>query len=445
MPEVLKFMTFAIFLQEKGITVESFEEKSAEDKLPLLKEHGEAVEAYINSLTDDLKGKMSKEEIERIQKEQADVHSREMKELREAMSAQGVAIKQMLDNMKGQGPAAKSATAQIKSWIEENAKEIKAIKDANHGVIEFTPKAPAIHTTASASNPDGIPEITGVQMAAPGNVNLRAAIVDGLVSTWDTNLAAYPYTDTLPKEGDFDWVGENELKPLMDLQIETRYAEPHKIAAHMKVTDEAVTDIPGLQSIAVNFLRAKHDLKRQNGILFGTGVGNEPTGATTYGRLFVAGGMANQVTNPNFMDVVNACITDIWTTHNYVDEMNYMANLVMINPIDFYVQLVSAKDDNGLPLYPTASLFNRVTIGGVTIIPEETMPAGKIFVSDMSKYNVTNYVPYTVRIGWVNDDFIHNRFCIVGESRLHAFVKKLDEQAFIYDDIAVVEAAITKP
>ena len=104
--------------------------------------------------------------------------------------------------------------------------------------------------------------------------------------------------------------------------------------------------------------------------------------------------MANAVVKPNFMDVVNACITDIGTTHNYQDEMPYMANLVMINPIDFYIQLVSAKDERGLPLYPTASLFNRVVIGGVTIIPEETIPAGKIFVSDMSKYNTTDYVGY---------------------------------------------------
>ena len=79
----------------------------------------------------------------------------------------------------------------------------------------------------------------------------------------------------------------------------------------------------------------------------------------------------------------------------------------------------------------------------MTIIPERSIPAGKIFVADMSKYNTTNYVGYTVKIGWVNDDFIKNQFVILGESRFHAFVKKLDEQAFIYDDIATIKAAIT--
>ena len=45
----------------------------------------------------------------------------------------------------------------------------------------------------------------------------------------------------------------------------------------------------------------------------------------------------------------------------------------------------------------------------------------------------------------LNDDFIKNRFVILGESRFHAFVKELDKQAFIYDDIDAIKQAITAP
>ena len=300
-------------------------------------------------------------------------------------------------------------------------------------------------TTGSATNPDGIPELVGTQVAPAGNVNLRGSIVDALVTRFNTNLAAYPYTETVPKDGDYSFVAEGGEKPQIDFKIETRYAQPVKVAAHIVLTDESIQDISGMQDIANNYLRAKHDLKRQNGILFGDGISPNPKGATVYGRTFVAGDMANEVVTPNFMDVVNACVTDIYTTHNYVDEMNYMANIVLVNPVDFYLNLVSAKDANGLPLYPMAGLFNRVTIGGVTIVPFEDIPAGKIFVCDMSRYRVTNYIPYTVRIGWINDQLITNQFTMVGESRFHAFVEKLDEQAFIYDDIATIKSAITKP
>ena len=334
-----------------------------------------------------------------------------------------------------------SIKAQLTKFITDNHEAIKNIQRSGSGVVEF--KAVADITTASATNPDGIPELVGVQVAPPTNVNLRTSIVEGLVSRFATSLAAFPYTESLPKDGDFTFLGEGDTKAQIDFKIETRYAQPKKLAAWQKLTEEAVNDIPGLISIAYDFLRKKHDLKKQNGILFGDGIGDNLKGATSYGRVFSAGGMANCVTGPNFMDVVNAAITDIFTTHNYTDEMPYMANLVMVNPIDFFCELVAAKDLNGLPLYPMASLFNRVTIGGATIVPFEDIPEGKIFVADMSKYNITDFVGYTVKIGVINDDFIKNQFVILGESRLHGFVKKLDEQAFIYDDIATIKAAIT--
>jgi hypothetical protein len=332
----------------------------------------------------------------------------------------------------------------VGKWLTENHDKIKQIKSQGAGSIEMTFKVVDAMFTGSATNPDGIPELVGVQSAAPTNVNLKGAIVDELLTTFNTSLAAYPYTESVPKDGDYAFVAEKGLKPQIDMKIETRYAEPKKVAAHMVVTDEAVQDIPGLQSIATDYLRRKHDLKRQNGILFGDGLGANLKGATVYGRAFVAGALALSVDTPNFMDVVNAAVTDIYTTHNFQDEVPYMANIVMVNPADFYLELVSAKDANGLPLYPSAGLFNRVVMGGITIIPFEDIPAGKIFVADMSKYNVTNYVDYTVRIGWINDQLITNQFTIVGESRLHGFVKKLDEQAFIYDDIATIRTAIAK-
>jgi hypothetical protein len=441
--EVLKFMTFAMFIAEKGITTEIFEEKSSEEKFALLKEHSESQEAYIKSIEEDVNSKVTPEELQQFKDQFTATLAKENKALTEAVSKQGVAITKMLDQLNGKGvELGNDSKSQIAKFISDNAKEIKEIKNAGHGLIEMEVKVPTDISTGSATNPDGIPELAGVQMAAPTNVNYRGTIVDGLVNLFPTNQRVYAYTETTPKDGDFAFVAEGTLKPQTDFKVETRYAEPCKVAGYEILTEEAVDDIPNLQSIAMNFLRAKHDLKRQNGILFGSGVSPECTGATVYGRTFVAGAMANAVSSPNFMDVVNACITDIYTTHNYQDEMPYMANIVMINPVDFYLQLVSAKDANGLPLYPSASLFNRVTMGGVTIIPFEDIPAGKIFVADMTKYNVTNYIGYTVRIGWINDQFITNKFTMVGESRFHAFVKKLDEQAFIYDDIATISAAI---
>ena len=358
--------------------------------------------------------------------------------IEDIVKTQGIAITKLKES--GGMPA--GFKNEVDKFITDNFDKIKAIKSAGNGMIELVSKVVGNITTATGINTDP-PNITGTQQAPLSNVNLRGADLLSLTSNISTSLAAYPYTESKPKDGDYTFVAEGTLKPQIDFNWETNYAKPVKVAAWLRLTDESVQDVVGLQSVANDFLRKKHALKKQNGILFGDGIAPNPKGATLYGRAFVAGSMANAVINPNIMDVINAAVTDVYTTHNYEDEMSYMPSLCVINPVDFFVQFVSAKNTEGTPLYPTASLFNRVSIGGLTIIPERSIPAGKIFVCDMSKYNTTNYLGYTVKIGYINDDFIKNQFVILGESRFHAFVKKLDEQAFIYDDIATIKAAIT--
>lgn len=331
---------------------------------------------------------------------------------------------------------------QLVKFITDNHEQIKSLAKAGSGMIEF--KAVGDMTTGSGANITP-PSLTGSQQAPLSPVNLRAINMLALTTNLNTNLAAYPYTEVVPKDGDYSFVAEGAVKPQIDFKWETRYATPVKAAAWIKLTEEVVEDVASIESIAYDLLSKKHDLKKAKGIYGGDGIAPNPKGASVIGRPFSAGGLALGVKNPNIIDVINACITDIATTHNYVDEMPYMANIVMLNPNDFFLQLVSAKDTQGHPLYPTASLFNQVVIGGVTIIPDEVVAAGYILVADMKKYYTTNYSPYHVKIGWVNDDFIKNQFVIVGESRFHAFVQKLDEQAFIFDVIATIKTAITAP
>lgn len=428
------FKTFKEWLASKAIDEAAFAAKTAEEMAVLQKEYMQYISEEIKKSTAN---SATKEDIAEALKGLA--KETETKELRtlieEAMEKANQAIE------RGNGFFGSGFKEQLDKFVEDNFEEIKRIKSQGHGVVEF--KAVGNITTGSATNISA-PAITGVQQAPPSNANLRTAELLSLTSNVNTSLAAYPYTESVPKDGNYTFVAEGASKPQIDFKIETRYAQPVKAAAWIRLTDESVQDIPGLQSIAYDYLKKKHDLKKQNGILFGDGQAPNPKGAAEYGRAFVAGDMASEVPNPNIMDVINACATDIYTTHNYEDEMSYMPSLVVLNPVDFFLKFVAAKDGKGQPLYPTASLFNRVSIGGMTIIPERTIPAGKIFVADMSKYNTTDYIGYTVKIGWIQDDFIKNQFVILGESRFHAFVRKLDEQAFIYDDISTIATAIAK-
>lgn len=375
-----------------------------------------------------------------------------------ALKEQGQVIE---DFMKAQAEKQiKSMEDKFTAWLTENRDEIKRIAKAGNGTIEFNPFSDAIKAAAEADKADKADKAVGdistgsgadvgtpphVLHAQLGSFNLRNDNdLLNLCTVTNTSSAALTYTEMLPKEGSYAFVAEGGTKPQIDFNWETRFEQPRKAAAYEILTEEAMTDFARMDSVAREYLRKQHDLFKINGIYFGDGTGQNPTGATVVGRTFVAGGMADALANgtANIMDVINACVTDIYTTANFTDEEHYMANVAMISPVDYFLNFVAAKDADGLPLYPTASLFNSVQIGGITIRPWTKIPAGKIFVADMSKYNVVNYIPFSIRIGWINEQFITNKFTMLGESRFYAFVKNLDQNAFIYDDIATVVTAI---
>ena len=394
------------------------------------------LENKFKSVTDEL-GKLRESGADKAELEKAI----------KAIETQGIELQDFMKQYNAK--QLKTFSDKFVNFLSENKDEIVKIYKGGSGEIEFNPfkgdnalKVVGDMTTGSGTDEDTVPLHRGTNF---GSFNLRNDNdLLSLATVSSTSTASANYTELIPKDGDYTFVAEGEEKPQIDFKWENRYPTPKKIAAYEILTEEAVTDFVRLESVAREYLKKKHDLFKVNKTFFGTGVGEEATGATVYARTFVVGAMADAFTfgEVNFMDIVNAAIADVYTTQAYADEAHYMPNLVMINPIDFFLQFQASKDRDGLPLYPQASLFNSVTIGGVTIRPWVKIPTGKIFVADMKKYNIINYVPFSIRIGWINDQFITNKFTMLGESRYFQYVKNLDQSAFIYDDLAVIQAAI---
>ncbi len=328
----------------------------------------------------------------------------EVQKLHDAIEKSGNSLETFIESQNKK--ELKGYKEQLKEFLVEKADVIKDLHKAGSGSIEFIPKAVGDMTTGSGTNQETPSRLWHDNL---GEFNLRNddSLVN-LATVSSTGSPLYSYTEMLPKEGGYAFVAEGEAKPRIDFKSETRFATPKKAAAYEILTEEAVTDIVRMESVARDYLTKQHGLHKANAVYFGNGLGENPIGATVYGRVFVAGTMALKVVTPNFMDAINACITDIYTTQAFTDQASYMANTVFVNPTDFFIEFQSAKDGNKLPLYPQASLFNTVSIGGVTIIPWAKVPAGKLFVADMKKYNVI-------------------------------------QAAFIYEDTATVIAAITKP
>lgn len=427
------FMIKGQFKELEGEELATFKAEATPEQLG---EYYEALNKHNRSKLEDLiKANASKEDVNKLLEALKATPNEGLEDVKKEVIRLAGELKAL--NEKGISTVS-SYKDQIVKFITENKETIKNLRKAGTGTVEVELKAVANVTTGSATNQGTVPtqygEFTDPQIV--GNW------IESYVTASSTNSPNYPYTEVIPKDGNYAFLAEAETKPQIDFKMETRFATPVKAAAWEKLTEEAMDDIPCMNDLANQILLKKHNIFKQRGIISGDGVSPNPKGIVTYGRAFVAGSMAGKVVNPNFMDVVNACIADMRTTHNYTDETPFVASVVMVNDIDFFLEIQSAKDSTGRPLFDYNPITQVARMGSVAIVPTPEITAGKIMVVDASKYNVVNYKPYTVRIGWVNDDFIKNQFVILGESRFYAFVKKLDEQAFIYDTIDTIKDAI---
>jgi len=385
--------------------------------------------------------KFEKVQADLVEAQKNNASKDEILAITKSIKEQGEALDSFIESQKAK--VVKGLVGQFGDFLSANKTKLEEIVANKSGEIVFVPKLVDDITTASGTDIDTPPLDVSTDL---GSFNLRNDNnLLSLCTVSRTSSPSFSYTEMIPKDGNYEFVLEGGTKPQIDFEWENRYVSPKKAAAYEILTEESVTDYTRMMSVAREYLVKQHDLFKVDNVFFAAGTGSLPTGATVYGRTFVSTSMADvfPAGTSNFMDVVNAIITDVYRTQSFTDEAHYQPNIVLINPVDFFLQLVGAKDGNGLPLYPQAGLFNEVRIGGVRIKPWIKIPAGYIFVADMSKYHIVNYVPFSIRVGWINDQLITNKFTMVGESRYFQYVKNLDQAAFVYDVIATVKAAIT--
>lgn len=322
------------------------------------------------------------------------------------------------------------------------ADKLKALYNSGSGTVDITKAVGTITTGNVTTDTGGNAILDYLNADSTEGIRLQTPFIEEFANVTRTSKPVYTYVDYIPGEGDIEFIAEGGTKPQLDLDVTVATATPVKAAGYEILTEESVTDIPRMESESRGLLFKKYLLKRQDGILFGDGVSPNPTGVTGIASAFnPATWTAAGIATPNLHDVIIACANQIYTTVSYTDDVEYYPNVAFVNPADFAALRV-ARDDNGQYLFPSFTLYNGQTIDGIRVIAKNKIPSGKILMGDFSKLNIVNYVDYSVRIGWINDQFIKNLFTMLGEGRFFTFVKSLDQRAFVYDDIATIVAAI---
>ena len=368
-------------------------------------------------------------------------------------------IKSQVSEMKDQirvikelgSPASVYKNDSFKSLLEKaltdalpTLKKMRAGDETTKGKeLELTIKAAVNMSTGTVANASGVvtPDSYVYSQVSQYATDIRAnAYIINFMDNGTTDKPSLPYMDKVANQGSMSITTEGALKPLLSFTFELRYSTAMKVAGRVKVSEEALDDIPYLMSIINGELRYEHDIAEQAAIF---------TKINAIAAPFVAGGMAASTATPTNWDAVRAVIFYL----AILSKGRYRANGVLIKSVDLY-NMGAAKTTQGQYVTPPFVSADQKLICGVPLIEvfDNTLADGAFIVADFKKLHRFVYKSFTIRIGQgivgdavaanIASDFEKNMYTIIGESRFHLWVYKNEEPAFIKTTFAAAKTAI---
>lgn len=420
--------------ESKAKFQEELKSQFAEIKSNLEKEVKESFEKQLNEKLEGFKELTSKEELKAAQEEM----QKQFDEL--ATNMNKPSTKQFGNSFMDQ--LEKALTEALPTL-----KEMKGSEEHKGKELVLNIKAPVTMTTGAVGNASGVttPDSYVYQQVTDYATDVRAdAYIVNFMDNGSTDRASLPYMDKVPNEGTMAVTAEGELKPLISFSFELRYSQADKIAGRVKVSEEALDDIPGLMSIIQNELRYEHDQAQQDWIF---------TKINAVAGAFVAGDLAASTDAPSNYDAVRAAIYAV----KIQSKGKYIPNAVLVPSADLYA-MGATKDQNDNYVMPAFVLPDGSRVSGVQVVEvneDGTVPAGSFIVGDFRKLKRRVYKSFTVRMGQgivgsataadIASDFEKNMYTIIGESRQHLWIYENEKIAFIKSTFAAVKTAIETP
>lgn len=391
----------------------------------------------------------------------------EVKELRDSLDKQlkdgFQGLQQKYDHVAEELQKGNSVTLEMKSKIENQKGELERVieqvqKLEEKGIqlrnqagekksfIDLVKGNDAYKALQQKNQNQAEIEITKSDMASMSETKLTSA---GLVPTqWDPTIQDRPRQDlvirdlipTTPVDGQSysyfleklhtrgaGMVAEGAAKPSSDVTFEQKTDNVRKIAVWMPVTDEALDDIPQLYSYIQELLRYDLKLKEEGQILKGDGQGNNLNGIMTQASAFNAAlGQAGDTA----IDTVRRSIYQVRKQSKRAADAIVMTDLDWMN-----IELLKDADSR----YLFANLQGMVTpvLWGRPVVVSDSMdegvPAaggtaatgGEFVVGSFAQgARLYDRMAFTVKVGWINDDFVKNQRVLLVEERLGLAVRR---------------------
>lgn len=319
-----------------------------------------------------------------------------------------------------------SIRAQVIKWREANKDSLLKLKNGEKATLTAlevrlnSPMTPSNSLNGSAYIPRPEFEAGATEIVRPR------------LTFWDylpkgrTSSAVYVWVNKKNPEGAAGWIGPGVAKPGVSLELASEISNAKKVAASEKVALELLEDVEGFASYIESELKFQVDKETNAKLMASAGSATIPKGIQNYSVTYTLAGVVTD--NPNNWDAIRAVVAQLRSGN--LDG----AVTVFINPID--------KANMDLTKLASQAQFYKPEMPDATIVEDNNIAVGYFQAAILSNYNVKIYKDYTVTYGWEMDDFTKNLVTLVGERRLHEYVKENHTGSFIYDTFANVKAAI---
>jgi HK97 family phage major capsid protein len=271
-------------------------------------------------------------------------------------------------------------------------------------------------------------------------VQRRRPFMRQLVNSRGTTSKYVVYTEQKnPDPGVAGMTAEGALKTQTDFDIVEKNCEVKKVTAFIKVSKEMIQDIPFMQGEINGELMEIVELKLDEQILSGDGLGDNLEGVLANALPFTPGvTFTGLVPSANQADVLRVAIAQI-------QSQLFDANYIILHPMDAAAMDLT-KDSTGNYTYGMTITIDGVTrIKAVPVIVNTGVTQGDYLVGDFTKSNLRIREELNIQVGYVNDDFTKNLITVLAEMRACQYVKSNHYGAFVAGTFATDIAVIDLP
>lgn len=337
-----------------------------------------------------------------------------------------------------------SVRGQVAAWQEKNKDQlVRVMAGTSKDVPEFNLELRA------ADSPIGVNTVNAGASPYIGRVEVEPGITPILrfpTTFWDflvkgrTNAPTYVWVNATNPQGAAGWIGPGVAKPPISFQLVADQSVAKKIADSAKVTTELLQDIDGMTTFIEQELRIQVMQKVNATLMDSVATNTVPGGVKQVSQpfSFYANAAGIKTTNPTYVDTIRAAV-------------GALRSGVLTGDITFFINSIDAANmdlskavDSGVYLLPPFVTASGMLIAGARIIEDNNVPVGTFQGGFMRYFRILIYKDFSISWGWEMDDFTKNLVTAIGEMRLHQFFNTQFTGAFIRDDFATVQAAITQ-